>query len=108
VPLPSLSPEQRSAALEKAAAARRARADLKDRLKHGTVSLAQVFEAASTDEVVGKMKVSAVLEAMPGIGKVRAEQMMEKFKIADSRRVRGLGDNQRRALLEEFDSSSRR
>jgi ribosomal protein S13 len=52
------------------------------------------------------MKVVAVLEALPGIGKVRAVQMMDKFKIADSRRLRGLGDNQRRALLEEFSSSS--
>jgi ribosomal protein S13 len=51
---------------------------------------------------LSKMKVSAVLEALPGIGKVRATQMMEKFKIAESRRVRGLGDNQRRALLQEF------
>lgn len=108
MPLPSLSPEQRAANLEKAAAARRARAELKDKLKHGSVTLAEVLTAADTDEVVGGTKVLAVLEAMPGIGKVRAEQMMAKFKIAESRRVRGLGHNQRRALLEEFGSSARR
>jgi DnaJ-domain-containing protein 1 len=106
VALPSLSPEQRAAALEKAAAARKARAELKDKLKHGGTTLAEVLAAADSDEVVGKMKVVSVLEALPGIGKVRAVQMMEKFKIADSRRLRGLGDNQRRALLEEFSSSS--
>jgi hypothetical protein len=102
VALPSLSPEQRAAALEKAAAARKARAELKDKLKHGGMTLAEVLDASATDDVVGKMKVVAVLESLPGIGKVRAVQMMEKFKIADSRRLRGLGDNQRRALLEEF------
>jgi ribosomal protein S13 len=66
------------------------------------MSLQEVLDAAESDDVIGKMKVSAVLEALPGIGKVRATQMMEKFKIAESRRVRGLGDNQRRALLQEF------
>jgi hypothetical protein len=102
VALPSLSPEQRAAALEKAAAARKARAAVKDKLKHGGLSLQEVLDSAEQDDVIGKMKVSAVLEALPGIGKVRATQMMEKFKIAESRRVRGLGDNQRRALLQEF------
>jgi transposase len=104
VALPSLSPEQRAAALEKAAAARKARAAVKDKLKHGGLSLKEVLDSAEADDVIGKMKVSAVLEALPGIGKVRATQMMEKFKIAESRRVRGLGDNQRRALLQEFGS----
>jgi hypothetical protein len=106
VALPSLSPEQRAAALEKAAAARKARAAVKDKLKHGGMSLREVLDAAEADDVIGKMKVSAVLEALPGIGKVRAMQMMEKFKIAESRRVRGLGDNQRRALLQEFSSDA--
>jgi hypothetical protein len=106
VALPSLSPEQRAAALEKAAEARKARAAVKDKLKHGGMSLQEVLEAAESDDVIGKMKVSAVLEALPGIGKVRATQMMEKFKIAESRRVRGLGDNQKRALLQEFGSST--
>lgn len=102
--LPSLSPEQRAAALEKAAVARKARAELKDKLKHGQTTLADVLKAADTDEIVGKMKVAAVLEALPGIGKIRAVQIMERFKIANSRRLRGLGDNQRRALLDEFGS----
>jgi transposase len=106
VALPSLSPEQRAAALEKAAAARKARAELKDKLKHSGITLAEVLSAAETDEVIGKMKVSAVLESLPGVGKVRASQLLERFKIAESRRVRGLGENQRRALLEEFGAPS--
>jgi hypothetical protein len=101
-----LSPEQRAAALQKAAEARKARASVKDKLKHGGLSLAEVLDSAENDDVIGKMKVSAVLEALPGIGKVRAVQIMEKFKIAESRRVRGLGDNQKRALLQEFGSST--
>src|SRR4029453_15063161 len=57
---------------------------------------------AEQDDVVGKLKVSAVLQALPGIGKIRATQIMEKLKIADSRRLRGLGEQQRKALLGEF------
>ena len=101
MPLPSLSPEQRAAALEKAAEIRKARAELKDQLKSGKTSLAEVLGRAE-DDVVGKLKVSAVLQALPGIGKIRATQIMEKLKIADSRRLRGLGEQQRKALLGEF------
>jgi transposase len=104
VPLPTLSPEQRAAALEKAAEIRKARAELKEQLKQGKITLAAVLERAD-DEVVGKLKVSAVLQAMPGIGKIRAAQIMEKLKIADSRRLRGLGEQQRKALLGEFSSN---
>ena len=100
--LPPLTPEQRAAALEKAAAARRARAELKEKLKHSGTSLSDVLTQGETDEVIGKMKVSAVLEAMPGVGKVRAQRIMEKLEISPSRRVRGLGVKQRSALEREF------
>lgn len=103
---PSLSPEQRAAALEKAAKMRKARAELKDQLKSGKTTLAAVLGRAESDEV-GKLKVSAVLQAMPGIGKIRAQQIMEKLKIAESRRLRGLGEQQRKALLGEFATSGK-
>jgi transposase len=107
VPLPSLSPEQRAAALEKAAEIRKARAALKDQLKQGKIKLAKVLEDAEASDVVGKMKVSAVLQAMPGIGKIRATQIMEKLRIAESRRLRGLGEQQRKALLGEFSANGK-
>ncbi|NNG36253.1 integration host factor, actinobacterial type [Nakamurella aerolata] len=100
--LPQLTDEQRAAALEKAAAARKARAELKERLKRGGTTLKQVLADAETDEALAKLKVSALLEALPGVGKVRAGQLMEQFDIAPSRRVRGLGERQRKALLDEF------
>src|SRR5690606_27225441 len=65
VALPQLTEEQRAAALEKAAAARRARAELKDRLKRGGTTIGEVLKQSESDEVLGKMKVSALLEAMP-------------------------------------------
>jgi hypothetical protein len=101
---PALTPEQREAALRKAAEARRARAELKERLKMGSLTLSELLDRAATDDHVGKMKVLAVLEALPGVGKVKARRTMEEIGIADTRRVRGLGDNQRNALLAAFKS----
>lgn len=101
--VPPLTPEQRSAALAKAAAARRTRAEIKERLKRSGASLAEVLTRGEADDVVGKMRVSAVLEAMPGVGKVRAQKIMERLEISPSRRVRGLGVKQRSALVREFD-----
>jgi len=98
---PSLSPEQRQAALEKAAVARRARAELKEKLKMGSVTLEELFAQSGTDDIIGKMKVLAVLESLPGVGKVKARKLMEEINIPDTRRVQGLGSHQRQALLQE-------
>ena len=49
-----LTDAQRAAALEKAAAARRARAELKDRLKRGSAGLKQVFNDAESDEMLAQ------------------------------------------------------
>ncbi len=99
---PALSPEQRQAALEKAAIARRARAELKEKLKMGSVNLPELLDLAATDEMIGKMKVIAVLESLPGVGKVKAKRAMEDIGISETRRVRGLGEQQRKALLAQF------
>lgn len=96
--LPPRTPDQRAAALEKAAAARKERAKVGGQLKSGFISLPQVLASGQADEVIGRMKVSAVLESLPGIGKVRARQIMEEIGIPESRRVRGLGARQRAAL----------
>jgi transposase len=101
-----LTPEQRAAALAKAAEARRERAEVKNRLKHSGASLNEVVKEAQENEVIGKMKVSALLESMPGVGKVRAKQIMERLGISESRRVRGLGANQIAALEREFGGSA--
>lgn len=101
--LPQLTDEQRAAALEKAAAARQARAELKASLKNQTTSLKDVL--GTSDEIIGKMKVSQLLEALPGVGKVKAKEAMEELGIADTRRIRGLGEKQVQALLARFNAS---
>ncbi len=98
---PALTPEQRQAALEKAARVRRERAEVKEKLKLGTLSLDELLTKADGDETVGKMKVVSVLESLPGLGKVKARRLMETVGISESRRLQGLGAKQRAELLKE-------
>ena len=97
---PVLTPEQRAAALAKAAEVRTARAEVKNRLKLGSITLAEAL--ASTDDTISKLKVVSLLESLPGVGKVKARKLMEEIGIADNRRVQGLGQQQKAALLEQL------
>lgn len=99
---PELTTEQRRAALEKAAEARRVRAEVKELLKTGSLTLADVFERAESDEIIAGTKISSLLVSMPGLGKVKAKRLMEEHGISESRRIRGLGNRQRETLLELF------
>jgi hypothetical protein len=97
-----LTAEQRTAALAKAAEARRVRAEAKELLKTGSLRLSELFEKAESDELLAGLKVDRVLAAMPGTGKIKAKRLMESVGIAENRRIRGLGDKQKEALLAEF------
>jgi hypothetical protein len=99
---PQLSDDARRAALAKAAEARRVRSELKQLLKMGSVSFPELLEKADADEIIAKTKVLAVLESMPGVGKVKARRTMESIGIAENRRLRGLGAKQREELLGLF------
>lgn len=99
---PELTADQRQAALEKAAVARRMRAEMKEKLKMGSVSLGELLRQADSDEVVGKMKVLAVLESLPGLGKVKARRLLEDVGISETRRLHGLGEQQRKKLFERL------
>lgn len=96
---PALTDEQRKAALEKAAESRRKRAEVKEKLKSGSVSFSDLCQMAETDEVVGKMKVLSVLESLPRVGKVKARNLLEFAEVSESRRMQGLGKNQREKLI---------
>lgn len=99
--IPQLSPEERKAALEKAKAARIQRAQVRDDLKNGKLTLKAVLDMKN-DPIVGRMRVSTLIETMPGYGKAKAEKVMTELHIAESRRLRGLGERQEVALLERL------
>ena len=100
--LPQVSDEQRRAALAKAAEARRVRAEIKELLKMGTLSLSELLDRSDNDRILAKMKVLSVLEALPKLGKVKARRTMDEVGISDSRRLRGLGSQQRAELVARF------
>jgi len=100
--LPQLTDEQRRAALAKAAEARRVRAEIKELLKMGTLSLSELLDRSDNDRILAKMKVLSVLEALPKLGKVKARRTMAEVGISDSRRLRGLGSQQRAELVARF------
>jgi hypothetical protein len=102
MPAPKMTDEQRAAALGRAAEARRVRAEIKQLLKTGSLSLPDVFERAEEDDLVGGIKVSALVVSMPHMGKVKAKRLLEDLGIADNRRLRGLGSRQKAALLDSF------
>lgn len=98
--LPNLTAAQRTEALKKATAVRKERSEILATLKDGKVSLREVLEREDT--VVGKTYVRRLLESLPGIGKVRAGQLLDDLGIAERRRVHGLGARQKERLLELF------
>ena len=99
--IPELSAEERKNALEKAKAARIKRAEIRGLLKEGKMSLQDVL-SKKDDDVIGRMKVSTLIETLPGYGKAKAEKIMSELKIAESRRLKGLGERQEAALLERL------
>lgn len=99
---PQLTDEQRKQALAKAAEARKVRAEVKELLKTGSLTLPELFAKADEDELIAGLKVESLIASMPGTGKIKAKRLMESIGISENRRIRGLGDKQREALLAEF------
>ena len=105
VPVPALTTEQRADALARATSARRRRAEVKHRLKAGALRIAEVIAEGSRDDAIAKLKVSELVESMPGVGPVTAQRIMTDLGIAASRRVRGLGTHQARLLIDHFEAA---
>lgn len=100
MPLPKLTEAQRQAALKKAAEARQKRAELRKSLKAGKTGVRDVL-GRTNDPIVSRMKVSSLLESLPGVGKARAQKIMQEAGISPTRRVQGLGSKQKDALVSQ-------
>ena len=104
--IPTLSPDQLSAAREAATRARRVRAEFKARVRAGDLSLSEALDEAAEDDVLAHVKVVDLLKALPRVGEKRAAEIMERLDIAPNRRIRGLGRHQIAGLRAEFDRCS--
>ncbi len=97
---PKLTPEARAEALLAATTARKERSEIKALLRNSEKSIFDVINSAQP--AIQKMRVRELLESVPGVGKLRAEAIMERAKISPTRRIAGLGRNQISALKGEL------
>ena len=97
--LRELSMAERAEARSKALQARQERAALKAAFAAGELSLAQVFDRADTDPAIGRLRTVDLLQALPGVGEVRAAAIMQACEISPVRRLKGVGRRQREALV---------
>ena len=95
---PNLTTQERRDALKAAVAARRTRAAFKEEIKVGKKSWKDAFSAQ--DESIKKMRVRELIESLPGVGEVRAKNILERAGISPTRRVGGVGRSQYEKLLE--------
>ena len=99
--LPKLTPEEKRRGLAKAQEMRRRRAELRQELKRGAITLKELL-AREDDEAVQKMRVSYLLQSLPQVGKVTTDKVMQDIGIPENRRVQGLGTRQCNELLQRF------
>ncbi|MCB1246703.1 MAG: integration host factor [Acidimicrobiia bacterium] len=100
--LPEMTDEQRAAALERAAEARRTRAEIKQLLKTGSLTFQDVLDRAAEDDLVAGTKVKAVVGSMPHMGKIKTIRLLEEIGIHENRTIRGLTERQTSELLARF------
>lgn len=106
-PVPPLSADERRENLRKAAAARARRSRILDNVRSGALGVSEVFTMADAGDIdVRRTRVFTLLRSVPGFGFAKAQRLMRKLGISESRRVQGLGHNQRALILEEIGRAS--
>jgi guanylate kinase len=97
---PKLSRRSRRKAGQRAVAARQERAKVKELITKGEIFFFDLF----TDDrkSITRMKLIDLLQSVPGIGRSRAEIILERTGISPSRRIGGVGHRQLELLRQEF------
>ena len=99
---PQLTPKERQEALLKATISRKRRAEIKTKIKNAEISFDAILGLAKDEDAISKMRDKELLESLSGVGKVRAQTLMDRLKISPTRRIQGLGRLQIKQLREEF------
>ncbi|TCL62973.1 hypothetical protein EDC14_102227 [Hydrogenispora ethanolica] len=102
--LPKLSLDEKKKALKKAQEVRSKRAKIRQNLKAGKTTIREVLDNIN-DDVIAKMRVVYLLESLPRIGKVKTKKIMTDIGIDETRRIQGLGNRQKQALIERLGSN---
>lgn len=101
---PALDEDARARGRELALEARRRRAEIKRQLADGG-SVREVIAMREQDPAVARMKARDLVEACPGIGPTRAGRILAQCHVAESRRLRGLGEHQVSALISALEGA---
>lgn len=97
----ALTPEQRAAALEKAAVAKAEKKKLLDDLREGRVQVLDLLgEGFKDNDRVQKLQVATMLRAAPGVNPARVKLIMESIGIDEGRKIQGLGVRQHAKLVD--------
>lgn len=96
--VPTLTDEERKAALDKALEARKKRSLALKEFKQGKVTLEDLLE--TQDDCLRRIKIYDLLRVYKGIGNTKARKIMKELHIAETRRIAGLGKHQHAALLD--------
>ncbi len=89
----------RQAANKAAIEARRARAEVKQRLRSGELSPMRALEAAREDgSAAATLRVTEFLQTFPAVGEVKAARLLDELQISPRKRLGGLGVHQRERL----------
>lgn len=99
--VPPLTKEERRAALDKAKIQRRKRAEIKNKVHDGELTVEEVI-GMKDDEAIGRIKVQDLIRCVPGYGIAKSEKIMNELEISLSRRLKGLGSRQKEALLKKL------
>jgi hypothetical protein len=97
---PERSTQQRLEALQRANLIRTRRAQLKDGLRQGQISIHAVLE--DPPEYLLTAKVFDVLMAVPKFGLVRTNRVLERCRVSPSKTLAGLTPRQRRELVDQL------
>lgn len=97
---PRLSRRSRRKAGQKAVLARQERARVKEEIASGEKFFFELF--ADERKSIKRMKLVDLLQSVPGIGRIRADLIMDRAEISSSRRIGGVGKRQLEILRQEF------
>lgn len=95
----------REAALAAAVAARKARTEVVAKVTAGELSPSRVIDLAREDKAVARLRPERLARAIPGVGPAKAADFISHAGIASTKRIGGLGKNQKALLSEALDAA---
>lgn len=103
MPVPHISKEKRDESLKKARLYRIQRAQIKQSVKKGIVSLGDVFNGSvNYKDIVGNMKLIDIVKSLPGIGDIKAKKILNSLSISERKTIKGLGEKQKANFKKYF------